>query len=89
MHTEDTIALQLLGKAKALYLASSMGVTHLLEPQVPGTLGLLGYFSLHTSALRVFEEQANGLRTETQIVGFVRKQDSKEIRPVKHEENQP
>ena len=59
-----------------------MGLTHLLEPQVLGTLGLLAYFSLHTSALR-------GLRTETQIVGFVRKQDSKEIKPVKPEENQP
>jgi len=59
-----------------------MGLTHLLEPQVLSTLGLLGYFSLHTSTLR-------GLRTETQIVGFVRKQDSKEIKPVKPEENQP
>ena len=63
--------------------------SYLLEPQVPGTPWLLGYFSLHTSALRVFGEQANGLRTETQIVGFVRKQDSKEIRPFKPEENQP
>lgn len=76
MHTGDTTALQLLVKA------SSTGVTHLLEPQVLGTLGLLGYFSLYTSALR-------WLRTETQIVRFVRKQDGKEIKPVKPEENQP
>lgn len=65
-----------------------MGVTHLLEAEVSGTLWLLGYFSLHTSALRVFGEQAKGLKTETQIVGFVRKQDSK-IKPVKPEDDQP
>ena len=65
-----------------------MGVTHLLEAEVSGTLWLLGYFSLHTSALRVFGEQAKGLKTETQIVGFVRKQDSK-IKPVNPKGNQP